>query len=365
MRRKGMRAGLGASSVYKRHKGIALLLVVFFVALVVTTYIVKSVDSSNVKNEQNSKTLEALAEAKSALIGYAVLHASKPGTLPCPDTDNNGSANPSGAGCTSFIGRLPWKSLGVSMLKDSSGECLWYALSPVFRNPMTLAQRVASPLNGATAGSVTVVDNNDTPIGNANPAIAVIIAPNYPVGGQARSGVATVYCSGDSIPAKYLDTKGAVNNATGNNVGDAYTFKKGTKDNGFNDNIIYITANDFFPVLRKRIAKEIIGDVDVRSGLVDYYEQPLAAPHNNYPCPASTFNGNEDCSPPAPIVGFVPYNDALIDLQYTALGNWLINNGWFPMATYRYISSTHVTVTVTDPFGSYTCDLNMNVVNCV
>ena len=357
-------------------RGVALFMMFFILVLATLAYTIKSLDFGSIKNENDKTTAINLAEAKSALLGYIVLQASKPGTLPCPDTDNNGTANTSGTICTSYIGRLPWKTpLGIPMLKDASNECFWYAVSPIFRNPMSLAQRVASPLNGATTGTITVVDDNNAPIAGVNPVIAVIIAPNNPVGGQTRSGAATLYCPGDSIAAKYLDTKVAVapappiavNNATGNRpplAGINYAFKKGSQSASFNDKLIYITADEFFPLLRKRITKEIVGDLDVRSGLVDYYEQPLAAPHNSYPCPASTFNGNGDCSPPIPIVGFVPYSDATIGLQYTALGNWLINNGWFPMTTYSYISATHVTVTVTDPFGSYTCDVNMNVVNC-
>ena len=65
----------------------------------------------------------------------------RPGTLPCPDTNFFGS-NASGyatgscsASGETSIGRLPWKTLGIEMLRDAYGEPLWYAVSDRFRRP--------------------------------------------------------------------------------------------------------------------------------------------------------------------------------------------------------------------------------------
>jgi hypothetical protein len=343
-------------------EGAALILFVLVLVLSGMSALLYFLNESNLKNKRLNKTYTSLAEAKAALIGYAVLNASKPGTLPCPDTDNNGNSNSSVANCTSYIGRLPWRlQLGMPILKDSHGECLWYGLSPAFRTQMTDATRLLNPLNSATNGTINVVNDLDVPVTSANPVLAVIFAPNYPVTGQNRSGAATIYCSGDSIASKYLDIKGLVNNATGNVIGANYTFKIGAVDNGFNDQLVYITARDLYPSLRKRIAKEIVGNpspIAVPSGLVQYYQTSA----NTYPCPAKSVTGDADCAPP--LGNNVPYNDAIKPLQYTALGSWLEDNGWFAMTTYNYVSATHVTVTVTDTLGSYTCDANMNVVTC-
>lgn len=342
-------------------QGGALILLLLILVMAGIAALFSLLDGSDVKLERDNKTYEALAEAKAALIGYAVLHPSKPGTLPCTDSDNNGMGNPNGTNCTTYIGRFPWKELDVPMLKDGHGECLWYALSPVFRQSMTTGMRLASPLNSTTNGTINLVNDLDVPLASANPVIAVVMAPNYPVNGQNRSGVATPYCPGDSIATNYLDVKGAVNNATGNVVGFNYTFKKGVTDNNFNDQVIYITANEFYPSLRKRITKEILGDVDVPSGLFNYY-RTVVAPPNTYPCPAKSVAGDADCNPP--LGNNVPYNDTTTPLQYPVIGNWLTNNGWFAMTTYTYVNSKHIKVTVTDPLGSYTCDANMNIVSC-
>ena len=50
-----------------------------------------------------------------------------------------------------IIGRLPWKTFGLPDLRDGSGERLWYALSPNFRDNPSV-----SPLNSDTRGSITV-----------------------------------------------------------------------------------------------------------------------------------------------------------------------------------------------------------------
>jgi hypothetical protein len=351
---------------HNKQSGAALI--IFFLVLILagSAVLFSLLDSNGIKNERNKKTAAALAEAKTALIGYAMQQATKPGTLPCTDTDNDGSANTSGTNsCAAYIGRLPWKQLGLPMLRDGDGECLWYAISPVFRNTMNNVTRIANPLNTATSGTITLVDDADTPLAGINPVIAVVIAPGAPVAGQSRSGAATIYCLGDSAAAKYLDSKGAVNNATGNVVGNNYTFKLGKIDSTFTDRFLYITANEFYQGLRKRMVKEILGNLDIPSGPVNYFND-VTKGNGTYPCPAATPTGNMDCTPPLPIVGYVPYNDPnpAVSLQYATLGSWLADNGWFAMATYSYYSPTHVKVTLADVLGSYSCDANSNVFTC-
>lgn len=341
---------------FSLQQGSALIMLILVLLLIATAALFSGLNGSTVRIERDNTTASTLAEAKAALIGYALRDGTKPGTLPCTDGKNNdGSADTSDFNnCEAFIGRLPSKQLEIAMLRDSYGECIWYALSPVFRNQMTTSKRKLNPINSNTPGTITLVGDDETPLGNVNPVIAVVFAPNNPVNGQSRSGVATNYCPGDFSPGNYLDAKGAVNNATGNVAGDHYTFKLGKTGNDFNDQLVYITAKEFYSPLRKRIVHEIVGDVDVTSGLFKFYEKGA----NHYPCPAKTVDGDADCSI---TTGFVPYND---DLQYSALGTWLVNNGWFAMTTYQYITATHIKVTLADAFGSYLCDANANVVTC-
>ena len=341
-----------------KQKGAALALLALVILIVGATVLFSALDSRGITIARTKNTAAALAEAKMGLIGYAVLSAAKPGALPCTDNNNDGSADTSGTNsCAAYIGRVPWKQLGISKLKDAVGECLWYALSPIYRNQMTAATRTSNPLNGNTSGSITLVDDAGTPYSaSINPVIAVIMAPGSPLAGQNRNGP-TSTCPGDSIAAKYLDSKGGINNATGNVSGNNYTFKLGKIDSTFNDQFVYITAKEFYRILRQRMVKEVLGNVDVPSGPVNYFIS-----NGHYPCPAATITGNEDCML---TTGFVPYNDAALGpLQYAALGIWLSSNGWYGLANYSYISSTHVKLNVTDGLGSYTCDANINTFSC-
>ena len=66
--------------------------------------------------------MSALEQARDALVSYAVGHTFRPGSMPCPDTDDDGVMESFVAGeCPSYIGRLPWRTLGVAI----------YAMQPV------------------------------------------------------------------------------------------------------------------------------------------------------------------------------------------------------------------------------------------
>ena len=345
-----------------KQRGIALIIFALMLALAATAFLVSQLNGNGVKIERDKKTATALAEGKTALIGYFVDSTSKPGTLPCTDSNNSGSGVTSGTNsCAAYIGRLPWRQLGLSLAKDADGECLWYAISPVFRNQMTSANRALNPINSSTLGTITLLDNAGAALPSSiNPVIAVVVAPRLPVSGQNHTGATTTFCTGNSIASNYLDSTGGINNATGNNVGgNNYTFILGNLSNSFNDRFTYITANEVYPVLRKRIIKEILGNVAVPSGPVDYYNT-----NSIYPCPSTTSTGPSVTLPCTPSLGFVPYNDAALGLQYASLGLWLTNNGWFPLATYKYFNPTHVRVTITDAFGTNYCDANGNIYTC-
>lgn len=101
----------------------------------------------------HARSLDALAQARSALIGYAISYAERHpgegyGFLPCPDRGNDGSTpiGACGARDTAAIGRLPWRTLGLAELRDGWGECLWYAVSGSAKhNPKPLALNWDSP----------------------------------------------------------------------------------------------------------------------------------------------------------------------------------------------------------------------------
>ena len=189
-----------------------------------------------IEAERARKTQEALAQARDALIGYALQYRDQQaamdppvvdamyGHLPLPDMGESvnrngalglpcateGCAKMNNSGTTStgtYIGRFPWRTLGIEPLRDGYGECLWYVVSATHKsieNPGTL--------NWDTVGQLDIVvadgaDSLKSVIASphARP-IAIIVAPGSPLPGQARTpSIEAPQCGGNYGPANYLD----------------------------------------------------------------------------------------------------------------------------------------------------------------
>jgi hypothetical protein len=306
-------------------QGMMLIMLVFIVGLAATVYLVHALNANTVKIERDKKTTAALAEAKAALIGWSTGHATMPGALPCPDDSNTGVSG----GCnTGFIGHLPWKTLGINDLRDGSGECLWYALSPEYRNNITVASRISTPINSSIPGTITVKGADGTNFPSpVNPVIAVIIAPGAPLAVQNRTSAGSTVCGGNFLPSNYLDTAQGVNNSTGNHVplSNNYTFITGAASNAFNDRLIYIKAEDLYGPVRKRIADELTGvGTPGNTGFRKYYVDNQVYPW------AGDASGDIVANSTS---GPVPYN--ALTLTPSSLRSWMINNGWMLFVTYQ------------------------------
>ena len=152
----------------RRQSGVIAILILFIVAVVAISFLVSSLKSSS-QTERDKVTAAALAQAKAALIGYAASvnlfgctspsDCPRPGEIPCPDTNDDGQAEPScgnadgTTGQITRLGRLPWKTLGLPDLRDGYGERLWYAVSNNFKKHSR-----AFPLNSDTLGTISVRD---------------------------------------------------------------------------------------------------------------------------------------------------------------------------------------------------------------
>ncbi len=339
-----------------KQQGFIVVLALVLTSLAAIAFIFNVINLSNSREARVSKTGQALVLAKQALIGTSVGSDNMPGALPCPDTNNDGTSNTCSAGTS--IGRLPWKTLGLTDLRDGDGECLWYAISPIFRNTLAISTRGSSQpaLNTNTLGSVQVLNEQALPVDTV---IAVIIAAGSPLSGQSRTDLGSTVCGGNVTASNYLDASNSINNATGNRSGNNLKFIMGKIDNTFNDKLIYITLEDLYNPLRKRIAREMMGNFGVYKGLSSYYQNQA-----KYPCPATsaaTGTPMSNCNTP-PYTGFIPYSDA--GMNYTTLGTWLMNNGWFTLTSYIYNSPSIISVAVAGVASSSTCSANLATVTC-
>ena len=257
-----------------RQSGIALIVVLVLLGLLVGVLAVGFTGDLIRQNKRDQQTADALAQAKEALIGYAANYRDRNsppsrvfGYLPCPDDlaalGTEGAEDPScGTKDVTVIGRLPWKSLGVSALRDGQGECLWYAVSGNFKaNPPT------DLLNWDTNGLLEVMTPDGTTFfagaTASNRAAAVIFAPGAIIQGQDRTPVANApTCQGNYTAANYLDTDlpSGIDNASANPTANALTrfIAALNSDNTtvmnarFNDKLLFITPTEIFSRAQKR-----------------------------------------------------------------------------------------------------------------
>ncbi|MGB8518322.1 MAG: hypothetical protein WCD45_10600, partial [Gallionella sp.] len=121
---------IAKTPVQQSQCGATLLVMMLILIIGITSVLLSKLNSSAPNLSRQQQTTAALALAKDALIGRAASDANLPGSLPCPDNNDDGSADLlSGNDCTHYLGRLPWKSLGLADVRDGDGEHLWYALS--------------------------------------------------------------------------------------------------------------------------------------------------------------------------------------------------------------------------------------------
>ncbi len=291
-------------------RGVALIVLLALVSAVLVGLLLTVASGSNIGTERGKRTATALAKAKEGLIAYAVAvqpdtDAKRPGELPCPDLNNDGQAELLCFNNNQRVGRLPWKTLGLSDLRDADGERLWYALSTNFQRRNTNQCDTpgdATCLNSETPGTITVrnasgaVIHDGTTLAN-NPllaptgALAVVFAPGSVV---TRIGAASAQdrgCSGDAAattceqsgicssvatarcnPINYLDVVDTATLPALSAPEDNTNFADSTTNNGFiagpvrnaagdivlNDTLIVVRYTDLIPKVEQRVAREAL-----------------------------------------------------------------------------------------------------------
>ena len=240
-----------------RQRGAALLILLVILIVGIAAVLLNSLTSSSANTARQAMTAAALAQAKEALIGFALSYGDTHsgqvhGYLPCPDTaggNPEGSAEPScGSQDVSIIGRLPWATLDLSTLRDGDGECLWYAVSGTYKdNPKT------GLMNWDTNGQLQAYASDGSLLTPAdNQVVAVIFAPGAPQSGQDRTGTTAPVCGGNYTAANYLDS----NNDMVHNINNAAIatgqFIQGASGSNVNDQLIFITRQDIWNAIQKR-----------------------------------------------------------------------------------------------------------------
>jgi hypothetical protein len=303
----------GAVSLRRSAQGQALIILLLMISIgaMLVVYGSSSEVARAVRADQ--KTRATLEYARQALIGRAIGDANRPGSLPCPDSNNDGSADLFvGSNCPTYIGRLPWRTLGVGDLRDESGERLWYALAPSFRD-----HPGAPALNSDSRGSLVVYSGSDaTTI--SREAVAIVFAAGPALPGQARDeNTALCETIGKHIPrsrcpTNYLDGASGFSNATA--AGPYITATSGALHN---DRLAVIVTADFMPQVEQRVAMEL------RNALIAYRGTSTC---RCYPWATTADDGTSDVGKSR---GRIPVRDAAPESwRAGALPAYFASNDW-------------------------------------
>lgn len=244
----------------QRTRGVALIALVALVLVGALAFLLATLGPEAIEAFRAKKTEAALAQAREALLGYSLLHRERRqsqvppkfevyGFLPMPDlgesinmngalglpcsTEGCAKQNNSGTtGTHTYIGRFPWKTLGLEPLQDGYGECLWYAVSASHKdteNAGLMNWDVLGHLDVVIADSQTslrstIESAHDRPV-------AIIFSPGPPLPTQDRSTPSpspddVTECGGRYDPAQYLEPNvtAALRDYAGNPTTDSTYF---------------------------------------------------------------------------------------------------------------------------------------------
>lgn len=256
----------------RSQNGYALLIMIIVLVAGSLYTVVSQLEVASRKYQRAGSTMGVLAEAKEALLAYALTyrdgHANDVfGYLPCPDTatktgfevpgDGNAASTCGNAGEVA-VGLLPYKTLGLPDLRDSDGVCLWYAISGRYKNSPqgtsynSVTNPTPQPLNWDTQGQFAIYGTSVAPDSGDGGAAAVIFAAGAPLSSQNRSSGGSAPCNiSPAQVAAYLDggynfsgtatitlTPGPIKDAAGNTTN--------------NDLLAWFTPREIFDRVVKR-----------------------------------------------------------------------------------------------------------------
>jgi hypothetical protein len=243
-----------------RQRGMVLMALLSGLVLGSMVWLIGTLENVVQLNQREQRSARALGEVKRVLLGRAAMDTSLPGSLPCPDSNGDGSADLlAGNDCPSYLGRVPYRTLGIPEPLDGEGEILWYALSRNFRDDDS------NVINSDRRG-----DLNLGGVRNEAGVVALLFAPGAALPGQSRaSGAAPCVTTDSTLPgtlcaANYLeDSNARLNTRSLRNL----EFRQLVRNPGFNDQILPIQSGELLQLTGQRIAREIKSCLDDYAGV--------------------------------------------------------------------------------------------------
>lgn len=248
---------MSAGQARRAQQGAVLLIMLAILGLGSTWFLVSSLnaETDGIEAQRKKRNAEVLARAKQALIGYVAAQAAKsgennPGAFPCPEgaafvgvdaTEGTAGGTVGAPTCVS-VGRLPWRTIGLDKLVDSTGEPLWYVVGPTWRKTTTTT---LTTINSGTTGDIAVDGSN---------VVALIIAPGIPIDAQAATGCTarqqTRFRTAPSATMDASDYLECFNSAT-------LVFSTASGSTVRNDQLVSISAAEIMPAIEAAVANRI------------------------------------------------------------------------------------------------------------
>jgi hypothetical protein len=241
----------------RAQRGAVLLIMLAIVGLGASWFLVSALnaETGGIEAQRKKHNAEVLARAKLALIGYVAAQAAKsgennPGAFPCPEgaafvgvdaTEGTAGGTVGAPTCVS-VGRLPWRTIGLDKLVDSTGEPLWYVVGPTWRKTTTTT---LTTINSGTAGDITV---------DGSSVVALIIAPGMPIDAQAATGCTarqqTKFRTAPSATMNASDYLECFDSAT-------LVFSSTSGSTVRNDQLVSISTAEVMPAIEAAVADRI------------------------------------------------------------------------------------------------------------
>lgn len=330
-------------SLPQRQKGSVILAILAMFMLVAGYMLMKEFNNAFVARDKISN--DVLFKAKEALIGYAATYRDRQpsagpiydqvfGYLPCPATNGNGvvPVPPANCGITNVtqINIFPWRSLGLTALRDSSGECLRYIVSGTYKNrPLTAV------MNWDTVGQLTVNDADGTVL--ATGVAAAIFAPRGRIANQNRNPAGNTECRTNNTVANYLEGTDPMYAGTVPAALATTTVTQSTPSslqNGTNnDRLVWITPAEIFDRVKQR------GDfkTDIDTMMTDIVTCLNALAPASLPAASAGNKGIDNVLAACPTA---------VPLKTNFRNNWRDNLLYARFATPLYQTTTSTTITV-------------------
>jgi hypothetical protein len=218
---------LESISKIKKQKGMALLIMVSMIVIAMTAMAIThlSLNAQSIKRQQ--VTIASMAKARDTVIAFAITQ-NIPGSVPCPDTNNDGLQNISAGVCTSRIGLLPYRTLNIAPLYDGANQLLWYAVDTSYTGTLV------TPHNSSRVANLQIDAGSSQ--------IFIVIAPNISLGGQSPTTPTPANV------AQYLE---------GDNADATLNSYSTLKDDTHNDQLLGATAFDFWIQVERRVLEDV------------------------------------------------------------------------------------------------------------